>query len=110
MGSRAAPRWRHDVREDPLDSNAARLGDHHLCPEHVGEGVLPACASTILLEGSPAARVGDQLTCQWGPSSTRDIAAGFIREGLPGEEPIDVGGGSLPSAGASSLFGAKFKL
>jgi uncharacterized Zn-binding protein involved in type VI secretion len=49
------------------DSLAARLGDHHLCPQHVGDVALPACAPTILVGGQPAARVGDQMECKGGP-------------------------------------------
>ena len=43
---------------------AARLGDHHLCSQHVGGNALPACAPTILVGGQPAARVDDLMDCK----------------------------------------------
>jgi type VI secretion system secreted protein VgrG len=46
-----------------MASIAARLGDHHLCPQHVGGDALPACAPTVLIAGEPAARVGDLMAC-----------------------------------------------
>lgn len=46
-----------------MDSIAARLGDHHLCPQHAGGDALPACAPTVLIAGEPAARVGDHMAC-----------------------------------------------
>jgi uncharacterized Zn-binding protein involved in type VI secretion len=49
---------------DPI---AARKGDHHLCPQHVGADILPACAPTILVGGQPAARVTDLVKCEGGP-------------------------------------------
>ena len=59
---------------------AARAGDMHVCPmmnpgavPHVGGPILPPGEPTVLIEGMPAARVGDMLTCT-GPPDT--IAAG----------------------------------
>jgi len=49
---------------DPI---AARKGDHHVCVQHVGKNLLPACATTILVGGEPAARVTDLLKCEGGP-------------------------------------------
>lgn len=51
------------------DSIAARLGDHHICSQHVGGDALPACAPTILIGSQPAARVGDRMDCK-GPIDT----------------------------------------
>jgi type VI secretion system secreted protein VgrG len=51
------------------NSIAARLGDHHVCSQHVGGDALPACAPTILIGGQPAARVGDRMDCE-GPIDT----------------------------------------
>jgi len=48
---------------------AARLGDLHTCPlsdgskPHVGGPILPACCTTVLIGGQPAARVGDRAQC-----------------------------------------------
>jgi uncharacterized Zn-binding protein involved in type VI secretion len=50
-------------------SIAARLGDHHVCSQHVGGDALPACAPTILIGSQPAARVGDRMDCK-GPIDT----------------------------------------
>lgn len=75
------------VRKDPLSSIAARLGDHHLCPEHLGAEVLPACASTIIIAGFPAARVGDSLMCHRSEDLARDAPA-LIASLLPWGDPI----------------------
>src|SRR3954464_5552276 len=50
-----------------MDPLAARLGDHHVCPVHAGGNALPACATTILIAGQPAARVSDLMDCDGGP-------------------------------------------
>lgn len=61
-------------------SSAARVGDMHVCPmtnpngsPHTGGPVLPGSNSTVLIEGMPAASVGDQCICA-GPSDV--IVAG----------------------------------
>ncbi len=46
------------------DAIAARKGDHHLCLQHVGDNILPACATTILVGGQPAARITDLAACK----------------------------------------------
>lgn len=54
---------------------AARIGDLHVCPmvtgqvPHVGGPILPAGEPTVLIGGTPAARVGDMATCV-GPPDT----------------------------------------
>ena len=54
---------------------AARVGDMHTCPmvtgtvPHVGGPVLPPGASTVMIGGMPAAKVGDMLTCSGPPDS-----------------------------------------
>ena len=48
---------------------AARVGDNHTCPmsdgpkPHVGGPILPTGCPTVLICGSPAARVGDRALC-----------------------------------------------
>ncbi|HVP00891.1 MAG TPA: PAAR domain-containing protein [Bryobacteraceae bacterium] len=48
---------------------AARVGDEHLCPQstgpvpHFGGPILPPGEPTVLIGGSPAARMSDQATC-----------------------------------------------
>jgi uncharacterized Zn-binding protein involved in type VI secretion len=51
---------------------AARLDDAHSCPRHGGATILPACAPTILIEGKPAARQGDEIVCYSGDKGTID--------------------------------------
>lgn len=55
---------------------AARVGDHHTCPRcepgpvpHVGGAILPTGATSVLIHGMPAARVGDRSKCN-GPPDT----------------------------------------
>jgi len=57
---------------------AARAGDMHTCPmvtpgtppvPHVGGPVMPPGCPTVLIEGQPAARMGDMLTCTGPPDS-----------------------------------------
>lgn len=59
---------------------AARVSDMHTCPmvnpggaPHVGGPLLPPGCPTVLIEGMPAARLGDMATCA-GPPDT--IVAG----------------------------------
>jgi uncharacterized Zn-binding protein involved in type VI secretion len=58
---------------------AARVGDMHVCPmvtgvvPHVGGAIIPPGCVNVLIGGMPAARVGDQASCN-GPPDT--IAAG----------------------------------
>ena len=48
---------------------AARLGDSHTCPTHVPMPpcisglILPPCCVSVLIEGKPAARMGDICAC-----------------------------------------------
>jgi len=49
---------------DPI---AARLGDHHLCLQHIGDDLLTTGAPTILIGGEVAARVTDLAICKGGP-------------------------------------------
>lgn len=86
-----------------MSAKAARVDDGHLCPQHIGEKILPACAPTILIGGKPAARVTDQLACQGSPPDVIRMGeptvllegkvaarfgdptehAGFVKEGEP---------------------------
>jgi uncharacterized Zn-binding protein involved in type VI secretion len=51
---------------------AARIGDFHMCPmvtglvPHVGGPIAKGC-QTVLIGGSPAARIGDLAICEAGP-------------------------------------------
>ncbi len=55
---------------------AARVSDLHVCPmvspggvPHVGGPINPPGCPTVLIEGQPAARVSDLLTCTGPPDS-----------------------------------------
>jgi uncharacterized Zn-binding protein involved in type VI secretion len=58
----------------------------HICPmitgtvPHVGGPVLPPGAPTVLIAGSPAAKVGDMLTCT-GPPDTIIAGSGTVMIG-----------------------------
>ncbi|MDC3962481.1 PAAR domain-containing protein [Polyangium jinanense] len=75
---------------DPI---AARKGDHHLCLQHVGKDILPACAPTILVGGEPAARVTDQLECTGSPPDIIGIGEPTVL--LEGKMAARFGDGTL---------------
>ena len=55
---------------DPI---AARLGDHHLCLQHIGDDLIAPGAPTILIGGAIAARATDLAMCKGGPLDTVTI-------------------------------------
>lgn len=67
---------------------AARIGDHHTCPmvtgtvPHVGGPVVIGCM-TVLIGGSPAARVGDMLVCVGPPDSIATGSSTVLIGGMP---------------------------
>jgi uncharacterized Zn-binding protein involved in type VI secretion len=67
---------------------AARIGDPHLCPlvdglkPHVG-GPVAVGAPTVLIGGSPAARVGDQAVCASAPDVIAMGSATVLIQGKP---------------------------
>ena len=71
---------------------AARLGDMHMCPmvtpgvppiPHVGGPILTPCCPTVIIEGMPAARVGDMAVCVGPPDSIAMGSASAIIGGQP---------------------------
>lgn len=69
---------------------AARVTDMHVCPmvnpggpPHVGGPVLPAGATTVLVGGLPAARVGDMATCSGPPDSVVQGSLTVTIQGMP---------------------------
>lgn len=68
---------------------AARVSDMHVCPQvtgvvpHVGGPVLPAGCPTVLINGLPAARIGDLCTCVGPPDSIIVGSATVIIGGSP---------------------------
>lgn len=68
---------------------AARINDMHVCPittpagPHVGGPILPPGAVTVLIGGSPAAKVGDMCLCTGPPDSLIMGSATVMIEGSP---------------------------
>ena len=68
---------------------AARLGDMHTCPlvtgvvPHVGGPVVAPCVPTVLIGSSPAAVVGDLLTCVGPPDTIVKGSATVLIGGRP---------------------------
>ncbi|MEO6232021.1 MAG: PAAR domain-containing protein [Ferruginibacter sp.] len=71
---------------------AARVGDMHTCPmsspttppvPHVGGPVIPPGCPTVLIEGMPAARLGDMLICTGPPDSIIKGSATVLIGGQP---------------------------
>ena len=68
---------------------AARINDMHTCPmvtgivPHVGGPITGPGASTVLIGGLPAARVGDLALCNGPPASIVSGSATVLIEGMP---------------------------
>lgn len=68
---------------------AARVGDMHTCPmvtgtvPHVGGPVAPPGCPTVLIEGMPAARVGDMAICTGPPDSIVTGSGTVLIGGMP---------------------------
>ena len=95
---------------------AARVGDMHTCPmsspttppvPHVGGPVNPPGCITVLIEGKPAARMGDLLTCTGPPDS---ITKGSATVKIGGQPAARVGdttahGGSITLGSFTVIIG-----
>ena len=92
---------------------AARITDMHTCPlsdgpkPHVGGPVLPPGEPTVLIEGLPAARVGDMAVCA-GPPDT--IVLGSTTVFIGGSPAARMGdltahGGSIAAGSPTVLIG-----
>ena len=72
-----------------MGTPAARLTDMHTCPAvngtvpHVGGPVFGPGATTVLVGGLPAARVGDQCTCVGPPAAITKGSATVLILGMP---------------------------
>lgn len=73
-------------------SLAARVGDMHTCPmvtpgtppvPHVGGTILPPGEPTVMIGGTPAARVGDNATCVGPPDSIVKGSGTVLIGGMP---------------------------
>ncbi len=86
----------------------------HTCPmvnpgpvPHVGGPVLPPGSPTVLIEGLPAARVGDMATCS-GPPDTIIVGSGTVLiGGMPAARVGDLTahGGSIIMGSATVIIG-----
>ncbi|MDT8323226.1 MAG: PAAR domain-containing protein [Bacteroidota bacterium] len=88
----------------------ARVGDMHVCPlyngpvPHVG-GPIVTGAPTVLINGMPAARVGDSCTCVGPPDSIVTGSATVFLAGMPAARVGDstAHGGSIV-VGSPTVF------
>ena len=95
---------------------AARLGDMHACPmatpgtppvPHVGGPILPPCCPTVLIEGLPAARVGDMALCVGPPDTIAMGSTSVIIGGQPAARLMDqtVHGGVIVQSALTVIIG-----
>ena len=74
---------------------AARLTDMHVCPmvtgvvPHVGGPIAGPGCPTVLIQGLPAARVGDLATCVGPPDTIVSGSAGVLIGGQPAARMMD---------------------
>jgi uncharacterized Zn-binding protein involved in type VI secretion len=80
---------------------AARVGDMHTCPmlnpnssPHTGGPVMPPGCPNVLIEGQPAARVGDLVTCAGPPDSI-----------IKGSGTVMIGGQPAARQGDTTIHG-----
>ncbi len=90
---------------------AARLSDMHTCSQvtgtipHVGGPITGPGAPTVLIEGLPAACVGDEVTCVGSPDSLIVGSATVLIGGNPAvriSDPTEHGGTIV--AGAATVM------
>ena len=89
---------------------AARLNDMHTCPmqtpgtppvPHVGGPIIGPGEPTVLIEGVPAARVGDNAVCVGPPDVISAGSASVLIGGMPAARM-----GDATAHGGSILIGA----
>ncbi|MCP4254196.1 MAG: type VI secretion protein [Candidatus Scalindua sp.] len=86
---------------------AARAGDMHVCPmvtgtvPHVGGPVMPPGCPTVMIQGMPAARVGDMATCVGPPDTIVMGSSTVIIGGMPAARQ-----GDSTAHGGSIILGA----
>jgi len=93
---------------------AARVGDQHLCPmsdgpKPHGVGTIMKGEASVLIEGMPAARVGDQIVCASSPAPNT-VVAGSATVLIKGQPAARVGdstahGGTILNGAAKVLIG-----
>ena len=87
---------------------AARLGDRHTCPKRPPGGAIIKGATSVTIEGRPAARLNDACICADGPSHVGSASRSVTIEG---KEAARVGdttchhGVILPPGAATVVIG-----
>lgn len=93
---------------------AVRITDMHTCPminpggvPHVGGPVLPPGCPTVLINGLPAARLGDMATCAGPPDSIVSGSSTVMIGGMPAARLGDstAHGGLIAIGSATVLIG-----
>jgi uncharacterized Zn-binding protein involved in type VI secretion len=92
---------------------AARVGDMHVCPmvtgtvPHVGGPVLPPGTPTVMIGGTPAAKVGDMCTCSGPPDSIVAGSGTVMIGGMPAARMGDstAHGGTIIAGCATVMIG-----
>ncbi len=86
---------------------AARAGDMHVCPmvtgtvPHVGGPVMPPGCPTVMIQGMPAARLGDMATCAGPPDTIVMGSSTVMIGGMPAARQ-----GDTTAHGGSIILGA----
>lgn len=87
---------------------AARISDMHSCPmtnpngsPHVGGPIIPSGVATVLIEGIPAAKVGDMCTCAGPPDAIAMGSSTVLINGMPAARM-----GDLTSHGGTITVGS----
>lgn len=92
---------------------AARVGDFHACPmvtgtvPHVGGPIMPPGAPTVLIGGSPAARIGDGAACSGPPDTIATGSSTVLISGKPAARMGDstAHGGTIVAGCPTVLIG-----
>ena len=96
---------------------AARLGDNHICPmqtpavvpiPHVGGPIMGPGVPNVMIEGMPAAVVGDVCLCVGPPSAIMKGSAGVLIAGRAAArvgDPTMHGGNVLPPGAPTVIIG-----
>lgn len=72
-----------------MGAPAARITDMHICPmitvlvPHIGGPILPPGEPTVLIGGTPAARVGDMAICTGPPDTIAMGSSSVFIGGMP---------------------------
>lgn len=93
---------------------AARIGDQHVCPminpggpPHTGGPVVAAGVPTVLIEGRPAAVLGDTCVCAGPPDIIITGSSTVLIGGKPAARMGDstAHGGTITTGGSTVIIG-----